>query len=244
MGGKLKAIAPQPDALSSASVDQRLPARLRSALVTGTSDIVDHTAPWILLGLAGAALVAPWLEGGWLASLPSPVAIILFALIGFPTYVCAASATPLVAALLAAGLSPGAGIAFLITGPATNLSTLGVLASLHGRAAAMAFAGALVAFAVATGIAIDFAFTSLYIPDLGALTDKSPSALQLLCLAGLLVLIGASIARRGIRRFAAEIREGLGWDHDHAHEHGHDHELGHGHSHGHGPSHESNHHHG
>ncbi len=173
-----------------------------------------------------AALVAPWLEGGWLAQLPSAVAVVLFAALGFPTYVCAASATPLVAALLAAGLSPGAGIAFLITGPATNLSTLGVLSSLHGRQAAITFAGTLVAIAVAAGLTIDMVFTSLDVPTLAELTEEAPSTLQVVCLVGLMLLFGASVARRGIRRFAAEIGEGLGWKHDHDHDHAH----GHGHA--------------
>ncbi|MEM6775615.1 MAG: permease [Pseudomonadota bacterium] len=208
--------------------------RLREAMSTGTREIVDHTAPWILLGLAVAALVAPWLERGWLAELPSIAAIVLFAALGFPTYVCAASATPLVAALLATGLSPGAGIAFLITGPATNLSTLGIIAGLHGKRAAVAFATVLVAFAIAAGVVIDLLFESLNIPTLAELTKESPSTLQVLCLAGLLLLFGASIARRGIRSFAAEIRDGLGWSHDHDHDHhGHDHHHHHHHGHSH-----------
>jgi uncharacterized membrane protein YraQ (UPF0718 family) len=225
VGGRLKAhplsYEQDPDPRES-----RLGARLRSAMVSGTGEIVDHTAPWILLGLAAAALVAPWLEGGWLSELPSPVAIVLFAALGFPTYVCAASATPLVAALLAAGLSPGAGIAFLITGPATNLSTLGVLSSLHGRRAAAAFAATLVVFAVVAGVTIDLVFTGLDLPTLTDLTEEAPSTVQLLSLVGLMVLFGASIARRGIRRFAAEVRAGLGGKHDH--DHGNDHCHAHG----------------
>jgi uncharacterized membrane protein YraQ (UPF0718 family) len=221
VGGRLEA---QPLAHEQGEAPQSrgdMRARLRSALSTGTGEIVDHTAPWILLGLAVAALVAPWIEGGWLAELPSPVAVILFAALGFPTYVCAASATPLVAALLAAGLSPGAGIAFLITGPATNLSTLGILSSLHGKRAAAAFAATLVAFAVAAGLTIDLVFTSLDVPTLAELIEETPSTLQVICLLGLLLLFGASVARRGVRRFAAEIAEGLGWKHDHDHDHAH-----------------------
>lgn len=207
--------------------------RFRSALVTGTGDVVDHTAPWILLGLAVAALVVPLVDGGWLAQLPSPLAILLFAALGFPMYVCAASATPLVATLIAVGLSPGAGIAFLITGPATNLSTLGVISGLHGKYAAAAFAAILVVFAVSAGLIVDWVFPSLRVPTLTELTHNEPSALQIACLVGLLLLFGASLARRGVRRFAGEISAGLGWAHDHDHDHhGHGHHH-HGHDHDH-----------
>ncbi len=221
VGGRLKALPAPAEKHRDAQAGGGLGARLRSALTTGMGEVVDHTAPWILLGLGVAALVAPWLDGGWLAALPSPVAIVLFAALGFPIYVCAASATPLVAALLAAGLSPGAGIAFLITGPATNFSTLGVLSSLHGRRAAVAFAVVLVAFAVASGVTIDAVFGTFDSPTLAELTEEEPSTLGLVSLAGLTLLFGASIARRGVRRFVAEIGVGLGWNHDHHHDHAH-----------------------
>ncbi|MEL7449938.1 MAG: permease [Pseudomonadota bacterium] len=226
VGGRLSAHTTSAESQDEAPTTSSVGTRMRAALVSGAGEIVDHTAPWIVLGLGVAALVAPWLESGWLAELPSPLAVVLFAALGFPTYVCAASATPLVAALLAAGLSPGAGIAFLITGPATNLSTLGVLSSLHGKRAAAAFAVFLVMFAIAAGLLIDVAFTSLNIPSLSELTEEAPSLIQLLCLAGLALLFGASIARRGIRRFAAEISAGLGWTHDHDHDHEHQHAHG------------------
>ena len=219
VGSKLKAHPQVSEPDEQARAAGGFAQRLRLALATGTGEIVDHTAPWILMGLAVAALVAPWLEGGWLSQLPSPVAVILFAALGFPTYLCAASATPLVATLLAAGLSPGAGIAFLITGPATNISTLGVLSSLHGRAAAISFATTIVALAVSAGLSIDLLFDSLKVPTLAELTEEAPSALQVFSLVGLLLLFSASVARRGIRRFVAEISDGLGWKHDHGHAH-------------------------
>ena len=187
--------------------------RLVAALRTGTGEVVDHTAPWIVLGLAVAALVTPFLESGWLGGLPPVADVLIFALLGFPTYVCAASATPLVAAFLATGLSPGAGIAFLITGPATNISTLGLISGLHGRRAAIAFAAVMVTLAVSAGIAVNAAFGTLSVPSLAALTVEAPGVLQQ---AGLVLLAGLflrSVVRRGPRAFVGELREGLGWAH-------------------------------
>ncbi len=185
--------------------------RLAAALRTGTGEVVDHTAPWIVLGLGVAALVTPILESGWLGGLPPVADVLLFALLGFPTYVCAASATPLVAAFLATGLSPGAGIAFLITGPATNISTLGLIGSLHGRRAAIAFAAVMVTLAVSAGIAVNAAFGALSVPSLEALTEELPSPLQQASLVLLAGLFLRSVVRRGPRAFVGELREGLGW---------------------------------
>ncbi len=213
VGGRLKVAKRVEEPGSSVARGPGTLDRLRGALRTGTGEVVDHTAPWIILGLGVAALVTPFLESGWLGSLPPVIDVLLFTVLGFPTYVCAASATPLVAAFLATGLSPGAGIAFLITGPATNISTLGLVSSLHGRRAAIAFATVMVTFAVAAGVAINAAFGVLPVPSLEALTEEPPSLLQQ---AGLVLLAGLflrSIARRGLRSFAGELREGLGWEH-------------------------------
>ncbi len=211
VGGRLKAPERAPEAAAAPGERPGTSRRIAAAVRTGTGEVVDHTAPWILLGLGVAALVTPFLESGWLGRLPPVADVFLFALLGFPTYVCAASATPLVAAFLATGLSPGAGIAFLITGPATNISTLGLLSSLHGRRAAISFAAVMVTLAVTSGVAVNAAFGALSVPSLAALTEELPSLLQqvsLLLLAGLFL---RSVVRRGLRSFVGELREGLGW---------------------------------
>ena len=213
VGGRLKAADRAPESTAAPDEEAGTLHRLAAALRTGTGDVVNHTAPWIILGLGVAALVTPVLEGGWLGSLPPVADVLLFALLGFPTYVCAASATPLVAAFLATGLSPGAGIAFLITGPATNISTLGLVSSLHGRGAAIAFAGVMVTFAVTAGIAINAAFGALSVPSLAALMEETPSLLQQISLVLLAGLFLRSVVRRGLRSFVGELREGLGWSH-------------------------------
>ena len=100
---------------------------------TGFVDVLDETGPWIVFGLAVAALMATELDPDGLASLPNSIQLPLFALIGLPVYVCASGATPLVAVLIALGVSPGAALVFLLTGPAMNVTTFGVLTKLHGR---------------------------------------------------------------------------------------------------------------
>ena len=213
VGGRLKSAVRTDEGTAAAGDAPSAGIRLRAALRTGTGEVVDHTAPWIVLGLGVAALVTPLLESGWLGGLPPVADVLLFTLLGFPTYVCAASATPLVAAFLATGLSPGAGIAFLITGPATNISTLGLVSSLHGRGAAIAFASVMVALAVTAGVVINAAFGSLPVPSLAALTEDPPSALQQASLVLLTGLFLRSVVHRGLRKFVGELREGLGWAH-------------------------------
>lgn len=249
VGGRLKARAVLPVAASGADgAESSVASRLRLALRTGLGEVVDHTAPWIIVGLGIAALAAPLLESGWLASLPPAVDVLIFALLGFPTYVCASSATPLVATLIATGLSPGAAIAFLITGPATNATTLGVIGSVHDRRIALRFAAVLVGFAVVAGLLVNGLVGRLPVPSLAELVDEVPGALQQLSLLALGLLFVSSIFRNGIRSFVAQLSEGLGagahgHEHDHGHHdhHGHDHARAHGHGHGHDHRHDHGH---
>ena len=211
-------------------------ARMRSALRTGLRDVVDHTAPWIILGLLVAAAATPFLEGERLAALATPWDVLLFTLVGLPMYVCASSATPLVAALMAGGLSPGAAIAFLITGPATNVTTFGIVSGLHGRKGAIRFAATLIGFAVATGIVINLAFGRIATPAFDELVTDEGTRIQWVSLVILTLLVAASLLRRGVRKSIGEIRSSLGGGHSHAHDHGsddgHHHGSGGGHDHG------------
>jgi hypothetical protein len=179
--------------------------RILRGIRTGVEGLVDQTAPWILLGLAIAAVAAPLLEGGWLAQVPGGIDVPLFALLGLPTYVCASAATPMVAALLAGGTSPGAAVAFLLTGPATNATTFGILASLHGRRVALWFSGTIIALSVGLGYLVNAAWPGIGPGQLRATSPETASPLQTISLALLIVIVLYSVFRRGARGFLSEI---------------------------------------
>jgi hypothetical protein len=201
--------------------------RVRDGLRFGLVEIVDHTGPWLLLGIAVASLMEPMLKGDWLTVLPFGVDVVLFTLLGMPTYVCASGATPLAAILIHKGVSPGAAIAFLLAGPATNLTTFGILARAHGRRIAMAFAAAMAVLSIAVGLAINLALPGLGGFELDELTQESPSLLAVVCLAALAAIFALSVLRQGPRGFLGQVLSPYGDDddcHDHDdHDHGHRH---------------------
>lgn len=199
--------------------------RLRRGLAQGLGEVVDTTAPWILVGLAMAAVAHTLVGGRWDAIVPAGFEVEFFALLGMPVYVCASGATPLVAVLIHNGVSPGAALAFLLTGPATNLTTLGVLTRLHGRRTALMFCSAVVATALILGRLVNgLTDISGQVPDIGAHSHQAPGWKDgaLILLAGLFLL---SLMRQGPRAFVGELFEADGDDDDgeHGHDHGHDH---------------------
>jgi uncharacterized membrane protein YraQ (UPF0718 family) len=179
------------------------PTRWRQVLRAGFVDLVDGTAPWIILGLVIAAVAEPLLRQMLWGEWPDVLEVAVFALVGMPIFVCAAGATPLIAVLLAAGVSPGAALAFLLTGPATNVSTFGVLRQLHG--ARMAWIFAVVTATGAVGLGLFVNTLPLSPPGAGLVADEPATLLEQLSLALLAALYLGSLLRRGGRAFLGEL---------------------------------------
>ena len=180
--------------------------RLREGLRYGLGELVDHTAPWILVGLGVAAVASTLLDAELLARIPSALQVPLFALVGVPVYVCASGATPLAAVAIANGISPGAALAFLLTGPATNATTFGVMRRLHGTRVTAAFAGCVGALAILSGWGVD----ALLVDQIVGLAaegdhDHAPTPLQITSLACLGALFAASLWRQGPRGALGQI---------------------------------------
>lgn len=178
---------------------------VRRAVGIGFGEVVDHTAPWIILGLFIAAGATPMVESGLLGSIPRGLDVVVFAIIGLPIYVCAAAATPLVAVLLAGGVSPGAALAFLLTGPATNVTTFGVLAQLHGRRTAVTFSLTIIGLSLVLGWIVNAVVPQVSGLPVAEMTPEGASLLQTVALGILLLAVLSSVVRRGARAFVGEI---------------------------------------
>jgi hypothetical protein len=81
--------------------------------------------------------------------------IVALVTLGAPAYVCATAATPIAAVLVAKGVSPGAALAFLLAGPATNAASLAVLTKYLGRRSVLIYLAAIIVCAVAAGVALN-----------------------------------------------------------------------------------------
>ena len=196
------------DALVESSDDQPLGVRVRAGLRFGFVEVFDHTMPWIALGLIVAAAAEPLLSHGAIATIPPALQVPLAALIGVPVYVCASGATPVAALAIHKGLSTGAAMAFLIAGPATNVTTFGVLARLHGRRMAFLFGVAVTAMAVVAGWTVDvLGVSAAPVLEAHANVDTHGSWMGLLAVVGLCVLVVSSLVRQGPRGALRQILE-------------------------------------
>ncbi|MEM9693267.1 MAG: permease [Myxococcota bacterium] len=220
---------------------ERPPTTLRQRIVAGLRfgfiELVDHVGPWILAGLALAALLEPSVDASALSGLPFWLTVPAMALLGMPLYVCASGATPLVAVLIHKGLGAGGAIAFLLTGPATNITTFGVLKRLHGTSVAIRFAVGVGVVAVLLGYAVEgFSVAAEPALALHEAAHAEPTWLQIASLTVLVVAFFASLLRQGPRGVLSQVLNPHGHHHDDGcehHHHDHDHHHHHHHDHDH-----------
>jgi uncharacterized membrane protein YraQ (UPF0718 family) len=138
-------------------------APLRQRLLDGQRHAFGTLLPemmhYYILGMvaAGGAMallpedaLSRWLGGG----LPGMLAV---GAIGVAMYTCASSSTPIAAALMAKGMSPGTALVFLLAAPATSLASLQAVRGMLGGRGLAAYLAAIFGVAVASGVALDAA---------------------------------------------------------------------------------------
>ena len=112
---------------------------------------------WFFLGILLAGLITTLIPDDvfttYLGSgLP---AMLLMLAVGIPLYICATASTPIAAALILKGVSPGAALVFLLAGPATNIASLTVLTGVLGKRAAAIYLASIAVCAVTFGLMLD-----------------------------------------------------------------------------------------
>ncbi|MCB9709131.1 MAG: permease [Myxococcales bacterium] len=184
-------------------------------------ELLFHVGPWTFAGLVMAAYVQAVLPSDALQHLAtSGMDVIVITLFAIPSYVCAASATPLAAVLIDKGLSAGAALAALLLGPATNIATVGFLRAQFGSRAMLAGLAGLIISTWLFAYGVNLSPVPLITKN--AVTDHQShtySALTLVATAMLCVLVLRSMWRYGIGGWFRTLGDFLALsdkDHDHA----------------------------
>ncbi len=108
-----------------------------------------------LIGVILSSLLQVFIPIRWITGLLESgrwTAIVLAGIAGVPLYFCGGSAVPVLAFLLQAGMSPGAAVAFLISGAATRATALAAVGSLLNPRALAVYVLYVVVGAIAVGL--------------------------------------------------------------------------------------------
>jgi uncharacterized membrane protein YraQ (UPF0718 family) len=131
--------------------------KIWAGLKFAVDDLWSDLAAWFFAGLLLAGIIGVMVPqdmmirymGGGLHSM------LIMLVVGIPMYICATASTPVAAALILKGVSPGTALVFLLVGPATNITSLSVLFGLLGRRATAIYLVMVSLFAVLSGLVLD-----------------------------------------------------------------------------------------
>jgi uncharacterized membrane protein YraQ (UPF0718 family) len=150
------------------------------------TDLFDKIIFWLCVGMIFSALVQTFLPKDFLLQWGNGFgAMIAMLFVGIPLYVCATASTPIAAGLILAGISPGAALVFLLVGPATNISTMGIIAKNMGKKTLALYLMGVGSVAIISGLSLNFAidYMSWDIQIQQANTAMLPAMVQYFCLA-------------------------------------------------------------
>ncbi len=181
--------------------------KIVAGLRFGYREVWGDIAVWFFIGLFIAALITTLvpddlmarLLGGGLSSM------LVMLVVGIPLYICASASTPVAAALIMKGVSPGAALVFLLVGPATNITSLAVLLRILGKRSTAMYLIILSACAVLFGLGVDALYQALNISPraiIGEASELIPGGVKL---AAVFILLALSV-----KPLAAFLRKKLG----------------------------------
>ncbi|PLX43753.1 MAG: hypothetical protein C0609_07515 [Deltaproteobacteria bacterium] len=104
------------------------------AIEYGLGSLYYSLAGYLAAGLVIAALISALIpEGFFLQYLGDGfLGRLAMLAVATPMYICATASTPIAAAMILKGLSPGAALVLLLAGPATNVASISALAGMMG----------------------------------------------------------------------------------------------------------------
>ena len=163
---------------------------LRYGFVTLPRDINKALIIGVLVAAAISALIPDdyfsWILGGGIVSMLVMMAV------GIPVYVCATASVPIAAALIAKGVSPGAALVFLMTGPATNAATVTTVWKIMGGRTAGIYLGTVAVASIAAGLFLDYIFEAGAIPVASSMPAMVPGSVKTISAIVLLAVLIAA----------------------------------------------------
>lgn len=191
--------------------DMSLTMRVTEAARYGFISLPQDIGKALILGLVIAGLIGAVVPDDFFLGLigAGVLSMLVMMAVGVPIYVCATASVPIAAALIAKGISPGAALVFLVTGPATNAATITTIWKVLGKRTTFIYLGTVVVTALASGFLLDEIITSVGIASSHHHQEMLPEwikTISAIAIVGLLAyaMLGPYLTRR--RETASEGR--------------------------------------
>ncbi len=131
--------------------------KVKAVLRYGFFDLIEDVAKWILIGIVIGAIISFLVADNFVVRyFGNPLfAYPIMLIISIPMYVCATGSIPIAASLILKGMTPGAGLIFLIAGPATNATTISFVGGKLGKKPLIAYLISIIVTGLLFGFLVD-----------------------------------------------------------------------------------------
>lgn len=170
---------------------QRINAGFKYGFVTLPRDIGKA----LIVGILIAALISAFVPENFFSEYIGTgiSAMLLMMLLGIPVYVCATASVPIAAAMIMKGLSPGAALVFLMTGPATNAASLVTIWNILGHRTAIIYLLTVIVASLAFGLVINYLAYEYQLPVAVAAHEMIPVLIKYVSAVTLFILLAFAI---------------------------------------------------
>jgi len=151
----------------------------------------------LLVGLVIASIISAVVPDGFFAEKLGTgfFAMVVMMIVGIPMYVCATASVPIAAVLILKGLTPGAAIVFLMTGPATNAASLVTIWKALGGRSAVTYLLTVAGCALLSGVVLDYITRGVNVTMAGQANWMLPPAVKYISTLVLLVILAFAFWR-------------------------------------------------
>jgi uncharacterized protein len=137
--------------------------KMRAGMGYAFEDLMADLAGWFLLGILLAGIITALVPESFVSSVfgSGLLAYLSMLAVSLPMYVCATLSTPVAAALVMKGMSPGVALVLLLAGPATNMATIAMVGGMLGKRALGIYLGSIALCTLIAAYLTDMAYPAL-----------------------------------------------------------------------------------
>jgi uncharacterized membrane protein YraQ (UPF0718 family)/regulator of protease activity HflC (stomatin/prohibitin superfamily) len=176
-------------------------------------ELLDDIVFWLIIGIVIAGFISAFVPDNFFEQYLSGFSsMFVMLIIGVPIYMCAASSTPIAAAMMLKGLNPAAALVFLLTGPATNVGTIAAIGKFLGKKMMLIYLGTIIVTSIYLGVILDVFYSSMNIVPTSVVGKASgfiPSPLKMMGSFTLLFLIIRNLWNTGLENALRSLNDKL-----------------------------------
>jgi uncharacterized membrane protein YraQ (UPF0718 family) len=127
-------------------------------------ELMDDILIWLVIGFLLAGLISSLIPDAFFQNFngSDPLSMVAILMVSMPMYFCASAATPVAAAMVMKGLSPGAALVLLLAGPATSAATVPVLLKILGKKVTLIYILVIAVTSVGFGLLLNLMYDWMY----------------------------------------------------------------------------------